>query len=301
MTEEQSDLVIFFADISGSTSLYERLGDVAAREQVSECIELMKGKVQQYEGKVIKTIGDEVMCTFPAAETAVKAAISMQENLSGDDHATRYVRAGLSVRIGFHYGPVLHETGDVFGDAVNLAARVAGMAKSAQIITTQSTIDLLPPAMRAGSRFVDNAPIRGKREEVSIFEVIWQQDNLTRMATSFVSAPKEIGRLALQHGAGEILMDPKTQPTMLLGRLPECGVVVDSDRASRQHARIEYRRGLYYLIDQSTNGTYIESSENEEPVFLRRAEMQLKGEGAISLGIQVDKGGEQVIQFRFEQ
>ena len=75
----------------------------------------------------------------------------------------------IQIRVGFHFGPAIMEGGDVFGDAVNVAARMAAQAKGGQIITTQSTLDLLSPARRAGSRFVDRAPLKGKKKKNEIY------------------------------------------------------------------------------------------------------------------------------------
>ena len=82
MVTAQSKLVVLFADIGGSTALYERLGDVKARKQVAACLSTVTGHVKRSGGEVIKTIGDEVMCTFADAEAAVNPAIGMQKALA---------------------------------------------------------------------------------------------------------------------------------------------------------------------------------------------------------------------------
>ena len=130
---EEKELTILFADVVGSTKLYDLLGDSKARDAVSYCVEVMTTATQQHNGTVIKTMGDEVMATFGSANDAIDAAAQMQESISDelvvDDVA-------VSIRIGCHYGPAIVEPNDVFGNAVNTASRMTSQAKSGQIITT---------------------------------------------------------------------------------------------------------------------------------------------------------------------
>ena len=162
MAPKTTNLTILFADISGSTRLYEVLGDAPARAKVANCLQMLTEATQRHGGTVIKTIGDEIMCTFPSAENACNAACEMHELV--EDDITEQTAAGpvsLAIRIGIHHGPAILEGGDVFGDAVNVAARMASMSKAGQIITTQMTIDELSPVLKASSRFIDRAPVKG--------------------------------------------------------------------------------------------------------------------------------------------
>lgn len=295
MAAKQSHLTVLFADISGSTSLYERLGDLEARRHVVACLSTITAQVKRHAGTVIKPIGDELMCTFPNAQSALDAAMAMQSAFTDEDQALANKDIDMAIRVGFHAGPVIQDGGDVFGDTVNVAARIAGLAKAGQIITTQATFDQLPPASRAMMRLLDYTPVKGKSAEISIFEVLWQGDEATRLATSVLAAPLAAARLLLRYGEEEMLLD-RARPRALLGRSEPCDIIVNSERVSRQHARIEYRRGKYVVVDQSTNGTYV-SFGGEEEVFLRREEMPLRGRGTISLGLRFDKAPEALVHF----
>src|SRR5262245_47535095 len=134
MPEQAGEAAVLFADVSGSTTLYERAGDAVAHGAIEACINLLRAKTTAQKGRVIKTIGDEVMAWFPTADAAADAALEMQLAIKdlpsvGD--------ASLGVRIGFNYGPLVEREGDVFGQAVNVAARLAGVATKGQIITSQ--------------------------------------------------------------------------------------------------------------------------------------------------------------------
>ena len=128
MSRRSATLAIVFADISGSTRLYETLGDAVARELVSQCLDLMTQQITKHGGTVIKTIGDEIMCTFATGDEAVESAMAMQEVVTEDlPRINPNMPSSMTIRIGLHFGPAILEQGDVFGDAVNTAARMAGL------------------------------------------------------------------------------------------------------------------------------------------------------------------------------
>lgn len=296
MAPKTTNLTILFADISGSTRLYELLGDAPARSKVATCLQVLTDVTERHKGTVIKTIGDEIMCTFPNAEAAVAAACDMHELL--EDDVTEQTAAGpisLSIRVGLHHGPAILESGDVFGDAVNVAARMASMSKAGQIITTQSTIEELPPILKASSRFIDRAPVKGKKETMDIFEVLWQQEDVTRMSTGVIPEPLQRAQLELRYHELNLTMDEE-RSSVVMGRSKTADVAVAEALASRQHVRLEHRRGKFFIIDQSTNGTYVFSDGSE--AFLRREEMPISGSGMISLGRSFSENPQEVVHYK---
>ena len=296
MAPKTINISIMFADIAGSTKLYDTLGDQAAREKVAASIDTMSKITSQNSGTVIKTIGDEVMCTFPTAEDAGTAAWEMQETF---EEKAEVCTDGspVAIRIGMHFGPAIMEGGDVFGDAVNIAARMAAQAKGRQIITTQDTLDKLPPGMRASTRFVDHAPIKGKKEEIDIFEIIWQEADVTRMATGMVlDKPTPEAKLTLTYNDQAVELS-KQRPVLVMGRSQNCDLMINEKLASRQHVRIELRRDKFFIVDQSTNGTHVLVDGAPEE-FLRREEIPLTGNGRISLGRGFSEDPEEVVEFK---
>jgi adenylate cyclase len=293
MSRRNVTLSTVFADISGSTRLYESLGDAVARELVSQCLELMISQIQLHDGTVIKTIGDEIMCTFPTADKAVESTMAMQEAVTEDLPAMNpRTPASLTIRIGLHYGPAILEGGDVFGDAVNVAARMAGLAKGGQIITTRETAETLAPLLASSTRHLDRIQVRGKAEEVDIFEVIWQPNDVTRIATGLLKTSDKEVTLHLRYRGKEVVLD-STAGIVILGRGKKADMIVNDSMASREHARLECRRGKFILTDQSTNGTYVETDEG--PSYLRREELQIDGAGKIALGRVLDEATEVVL------
>lgn len=277
MPQSTNFLAILFADISGSTRLYDTLGDQAALRQIGLCLGLLEGVARRHSGEVVKTIGDEILCAFPNAANAVEAAAAMQQALLAEN-------GPLHIRIGLHFGEVIRESGDVFGDAVNLAARMCELAVADQIITTRATADLLSSRLRTGIRDLGHATVKGKREDIQICEVIWHNDvEMTLMPTMLPGMAARTTRIGitLSH-AGQRLALTGQRPRASIGRDKSSDLVVSDVMASRHHARIELRNGKFVLIDQSTNGTYV--SEGGKTIFLHREELPLVGSGYFTLG-----------------
>ncbi|MDH2917851.1 MAG: adenylate/guanylate cyclase domain-containing protein [Sideroxydans sp.] len=273
---------VLFADICGSTALYDSLGDDLARRLISQCLTLLCAELPAQQGVLIKTLGDEVMCTFPSAEQALAAACAMQR---GMEKAQFEGGHPLMVRIGFHFGEVLCDAHDVHGDTVNVAARVAAITRATQIMTTLAVAKNLPMEKRASLRQVMRAEFKGKQERLDIFQVVWEQDDgeSTRIGIpAFRKFPLQLEELTLTH-AGKTLHVNQAARSVMMGRDKVCELAVSSDFASRQHVRIELRFDKFVLIDQSTNGTYVRS-EHGEVSYVLREEIQLKGRGTISLG-----------------
>jgi adenylate cyclase len=291
------ELAILFADVVGSTRLYELMGDLRAREMVAICIEVMRGATEQHQGSVIKTMGDEVMATFPTADLALNAAAQMQQQISA--HAQLKVEGqAVAIRVGCHFGAVVLENRDVFGATVHTANRMTSQAKAGQIITTAATVELLSPEWRAAARQIDVAIMKGQGSEVTLYEVLWHTEDVTSMVPAIAMANNRAARamrLRIRFQDREIIMD-EGRPNIAIGRAEDNDVVVKGNLISRLHARIEISRNKFVLIDQSTNGTFVQTAEGEES-FVRRDSLQIKGTGMIGLGRLPDDESPQTIRF----
>jgi class 3 adenylate cyclase len=295
------ELAILFADVVGSTRLYEAMGDLRARDMVAICIDVMRMATEQSHGTVIKTMGDEVMATFPTADDALNAAAQMQRQITANDQL-RVEGQPIAIRIGTHFGPVVLENRDVFGATVHTANRMTSQAKAGQVITTATTVDLLSPEWRAAVRQIDIATMRGASSEVTLYEVLWQTEDVTSMLPSIALGNREARktvRLRLKFQDQEILLDER-RPHITMGRAEDNDLIVKGNLISRLHARIEINRNKLVLIDQSTNGTFVQNSGGEES-FVRRDSVQIKGEGTIGLGKVPDGTPSQTIRFVCEE
>ena len=299
---KEIEVAIVFADVVGSTKLYELLGDLRARDMVGICIDVMRTATEQNRGTVIKTMGDEVMATFPTADDALNAAAQMQKQIVL--HPSLKVEEQIvAIRIGCNFGPVVHENRDIFGSAVHTANRMTSQAKAGQIITTATMVEQLSSEWRASVRQIDVATLKGRSSEVALFEVLWQTEDITSMVPSIAIASREktnkTQRLRLRYQGQEVLVqDGRANITM--GRAEENDLVIKGNLISRLHARVEFNRNKFMLIDQSTNGTFVLGKDGEE-AFVRRDSMQIRGEGLIGLGKAPDSNSSQVIRYICEE
>jgi len=299
----EAELAIVFADVVGSMKLYEQLGDLKAREMVAICIDTMRQATEQHDGTVIKTMGDEVMSTFPSADDALNAAAQMQKQISTNP-ALKVNEHSVAIRIGCNYGPVVIENRDIFGSAVHTANRMTSQAKAGQIITTSALVDRLSPDWRACVRQIDIATVKGRSSELALFEVLWQTEDITSMVPAIALASRNKStekphRLRLRYQGQEVIVDERRN-NISMGRAEENDLVVKGNLISRLHARIEISRNKFMLIDQSTNGTFVQGKDGDE-AFVRRDSMQIRAEGLIGLGKAPDSNSSQVIRYICEE
>ena len=187
---KEIEVAIVFADVVGSTKLYELLGDLRARDMVGICIDVMRAATEQNHGTVIKTMGDEVMATFPTADDALNAAAQMQKQITLHPQL-KVDEQTVAIRIGCNFGPVVLENRDIFGSAVHTANRMTSQAKAGQIITTATMVERLSSDWRASVRQIDIATLKGRSSEVALFEVLWQTEDVTSMVPAIASRERE--------------------------------------------------------------------------------------------------------------
>lgn len=294
MTRQTQNLAVLFADISESTKLYSALGDNAARVVVNACLSLITAVVERYKGRVVKTIGDEVMCVFQRADDAVQAASEMQSQVD----VKRPGKARVQIHIGLHYGPVLVEDADVFGDTVNAAAYLTAVAAAEQILTTEATERNLSPELRANVRPVFKAVLKGSSDESTVYQVVWHKDiaDLTDVnLRSHKIIPGDQGSLIIAHRNLSLRLD-QARPNITIGRGEDCDLVVHEKLASRKHVSIRLMRTHFYLVDHSLNGTFV-ALESGDEVHVLRKELLLDGSGKLTLGRSVREGAENIITF----
>lgn len=277
---QQAAGCVLFADVSGSTKLYETVGDAAAHAAIDLCVKLFANITEQHRGRVVKTIGDEVMSIFPAPAEAGRAAVDIQLAVAG---MAPVEKVRLGVRIGLHHGPVVERDGDVFGDTVNLAARLTEMAARGQIITSLETVEQLDDLRKLDCRKLYAIPVKGKEKDVQICEILWTDtDDATTLAAPRTRHERAPGTLRVVYRERTIVL-PAERKALVMGRDATADLVVAERMASRTHCEIEQRQDKFFLADRSANGTYLTLGGADE-VVLRREESMLRGHGYITLG-----------------
>lgn len=271
---------IVFADIVGSTHLFEKYGNVRAQHLVSKALALLIDVTTAHGGTLIKTIGDEVMATFEDRGSAFEAVSRMPAVIREDP---TLAAIGLSIKVGLHFGEVVTRDNDVFGDAVNVAARMTALAKADQILTTRSTVQGLSPEAPFALRSLGPMKVRGKKQAIEVIEVLWQDDQKERTILDLPAyRPQTKTRLIVHYQQARLVIDTD-QPFFRLGRDERSDLVVEQEWVSRGHARIEFNGNHFVLIDSSTNGTYLRLGA-DETIFLHHDQIPLHHEGFINLG-----------------
>lgn len=282
MSATQRRLTVMFADVSGSTALFEKLGDREAMHAVERCLKRMKRSIDGYKGKTVQIVGDELLASFDTAEEACQAAIDMQQRIADLPPVSGLK---LTIRIGLHNGIVTESIDKLSGTAVTTAARIAGIARRDQILCSSDLVTALP---QPGIITVDPMPKLGtvadNGNELSLYQVHWPsyQGTSSPLSTFGEVSRLPVERMCIRYRGKAFLVDEKT-PVLTIGRDLGCKLTIDDRKASRQHARIERRNDGFYLVDTSTNGTFVTLAGRQE-VMVRRNEMQLDGKGKFGFG-----------------
>lgn len=299
--------VIFFADVSGSTRLYEKEGDVIAHKCIVDSLNRMRHSIERAGGRVVETIGDELMATFVEPIDAARAAVDIQGDFKQRPSQTGHM---MGIRIGFHYGPVEYDVNEhPFGDSINTAARVVALAQAGQTVFTEAALKGNNHSFPFDIRPFVKTFVKGKAEPLSTYELIWDVEEATSIFTGTLVARGEPTlsqvRKVLLNYQGKPYELSLGRPTVVLGRGQQCDVQVNSDMASRSHAKIEYRWGDWVLIDHSTNGTYVITDPGKRTydglnLRLHHREWIMQGRGSISLGQPAEKDTENLVMFTVE-
>src|SRR5438128_5018641 len=172
-----TSLTFMFTDLKGSTDLYERVGDLVAFDIVKEHFRILHEIIAAESGAVVKTVGDAVMATFPTPDRALAAALRIREGMRALNEERQ--SEILLVKIGIHEGPclavTLNDRQDYFGQTVDIAARVQGLAVAHSILATGSVVDhpqaselLQADGIKPTAR---RLPVRGIADELAVYEI----------------------------------------------------------------------------------------------------------------------------------
>lgn len=285
MSATQRKLIVMFADVAGSSALFERLGDKEAMHAVERCLKRMKRSIDGYKGKTIQVVGDELLAAFDTAEDACQAAIDMQQRIADLPPVSGLK---LTIRIGLHSGQVSDDGTKLSGSPITTAARIAGIARRDQILCSALLVNELPqPGIIAADPMPDLGTVPEDGSALQLFQIQWpshhQGGGLSYPLSTFGShSVLPVNRLCVRYRGKAFLLDDKT-PVLTIGRDLTNKLVIDDRKASRQHARVERRGDGFYLVDTSTNGCFVTLSGRQE-VMVRRHEIQLESRGQIGFG-----------------
>lgn len=277
---------VLLADVAGSTQLYETVGDEAAIRLVGECVDRMATITRDHGGTFVHSKGDDALCVFADASKAVQAASEMLGSGPTGD---------VVLHGGLHWGSVLLTRNEVFGDAVNLTARLASLANSGEVLISAELVAELSEGERGMLRAMSQMAVKGKAQPVDVYALLEPQLGRATQVT-LAGRSDQGGRAIVQvhfAGAAHIIQDGGG---LTVGRAEDCDVPVRDQRVSRQHGSFVVRHGLVEFRDRSSSGSYIRLGDNDA-FFVRRQNVVLSGTGIVGLGAPVDAPGASLVRF----
>lgn len=284
-----AERTVLFADLRGSTALYETLGNAEATSVVTHTVAALARSVPAAGGTLIKTLGDGLMAVFEAPGAGLHSALLMHDELDqlitrGRERGASAGLRGLKLQVALARGEIVEMGGDCFGDAVNVAARLLDHASDNETLITAEVLAGLPTEQKKRFRSLDWLHLRGRAEPVQV-HVAGGRRGMDMPVTQFGPVPSsaEPEAVRLSWGALEMVFDGSAMP-LVLGRSPQAQFRVDDSRVSRSHARIDWHAGAFQVTDLSYNGTYVRFASSEDVVGLRRGRCMLHGNGTIGLG-----------------
>ena len=284
MDKSIKQLAVLYADVSGSTRLYEQYGDTIARADMAACIELLDEAGKGLAGETLKTIGDEIMVVFEEPVKAALAATEMQAGLRRAGEDGEFQMGVLHIKIGWHVGKAVWRGNELVGELPATAQQIINMAKADEILTSRQAVDVLPPPLFPDIHVIEKVPAEAFEGELEIYKMPWEQSGDETQISSKPRMEAVDAEMALNlvYSGQKVRVDTRS-PTCTIGRGKQADLQVAGKLTSRQHAEINFRHGRFNLRDESTNGTYIVQSDGER-IHLRREEDILSGSGTLGFG-----------------
>mgnify|MGYP000057660736 FL=1 len=294
MIQRPPPVFVMVADVCGSADLYERLNDREAARAIERCLKRMNRSVAGYQAKHVELAGDELLALFTSGEDACQAAINMQQRLAALPPVSGLK---LGLRIAIHSGESAADSDKAPPSLTETAARIAGLSRAGQILCSNRVVNALKPGgvVRVLARLPED--VRENNRVLDIFQIDWPAQPDTAQIHSMFGpfSTMAVDRLRLRY-QGDVLLLDENNPVVTLGRDPSSQLQIDDRKASRHHARIERRHEGYYLVDTSTNGSFLQLGGRQE-VAVRRSEILLEGTGMLSFGSRLNDPAAEKLAF----
>lgn len=295
---------VVFTDLTGSTSVFESLGNIRATRAVTQLTHWICDVLQGQGGRVIKTLGDGVLTVFSDATVAVHAVVDLQRQ-----HQMNLLQQPLAehlpIRVGVATGEVEIVNGDCYGDAVNVASRLCDLAGPHEIWADSPELDYASRANGIRYRPLGPISVRGRVEPCNVHQVEWHEDQSTDFITmqgdfdsmNKATRPDALGQEVHLGWSDQKRVFRSFELPVHIGRIRHCEFVVADPRVSRTHCRLEWRHGRILLIDVSSYGTWIRFAGARSDLLLRREECVLHGRGEIALGASFSDASAPLVTF----
>jgi len=282
---------VVFADLYGSTGVFEALGNAKATEAVTRITGWVAQKFSAHGGRVVKFLGDGVLATFQDSAKALGAVVDMQRAYQ---HVLSNMppKTYMPLRIGVVRGDVEVVDDDCYGDAVNIAARLSELTGPHQIWANSTVINDNAASTEMRVRLLGPIHIRGRSEPCTVYQVEWQEDVNSEFFTIAATMDSQLDPDSADALGGQIELSwldtrrtfKSFEMPIYVGRSRQAEFMVNDARVSRTHVRVDWRNGCVVLVDVSSYGSWVRFSGGGADLLLRREECVLHGRGEIALG-----------------
>lgn len=287
-------IAVMFVDIAGSTQYYEQRGDLAGVIMVQRVETLLLPLVQRHGGALVKTMGDAIMARFEASEAAVRCAVEMQRAMAQHNEGAASIDQ-IRIRAALNFGYGFVRGGDIFGDSVNVAARIEGVAEPGEILISPSVYEQIQhlsdlPVRRKAS----GVELKGKSTPLDLYQVEWQE-NAPRPPQPDAPSVEQLGMATGVSLRGALA----AQTRFVLVRLYWDGSVGERHPIDRPSVTAGCGGGAQITLPSEPclaplhacfrlhDGLYVEELEKERGVLLRlREKHKLKDGEVFSAGCQ---------------
>lgn len=294
MLQTGSEVALLLVDITGSTKLYDTVGDEAAFVQIGSCLARLAAIAEQLNGAIILSRGDDLLCSFPNPADAFLAVRRMLEEYTDD----------LTLHAGLHFGPVVLMNGDIYGDAANVTARLSSHARPGEALVSSECVEQLGNHDKKLVQQLGDFWFKGKSNEMDVFSLVIDDPvaeeyrtklpDLRRRKKSDPDQPLSVAVVTLK--SSDKTLSLKGDMRVSIGRSSECDMVLEPSWVSRQHAIVTTARGKVEIEDISSSGTYVQTGDGYD-LFLRREKVVLTGAGLISPTLPTSEENARVVRY----
>ncbi len=299
MALNEFEAAILLADIAGSTPLYAGAGDSSAFRQITDCLAVLRQIATKYGGCCAQSKGDDVLCNFADPAAALHAARTILAEYDGKP---------LDIHIGLHFGPIIHTGDDIFGDAVNVTARLTELARPGEVLVSRALVDKVPEIQTRSMVMMGNMTLKGKSAPMPVYSLSLgdpsartefalskgSEQDITRRTPS---RPEVVVKLTYRDHSRSCAEGA----SLTIGRSKDCDIALSQRWVSRHHATIRVSDCKAELCDESLTGTYITTragAKDAYPILVRRESALLVGTGVISPGVQPSEPNADPIEYQ---
>lgn len=286
------EITVIFIELTCVNGKHERLGKINVENRIREAMTILIKNIEEHGGKVVKTTQEQILAIYTQRKKAVQSACQMQKLIS---HNQKFYVIGLSLKIGAHYGDANVSRDSISGEVIAVARKLREVARPSQIVITKDIQSDIPVSLGLELKKCGAIRLRDQVKKTDLFEVLWNSSEESQTCVLEGNVARHEKMMILRY-KGKNYQLGKDRNSYLIGRGNQNDLIIEHPSISRAHAQIKYANGIFKLIDQSSNGTFLELDGRSE-MKIHKSELILENTGIISLGQEIGAISDEMIHF----